>query len=70
MERPDVSYAERGQAMNTYENTYDLNDLFTDQKVLTSQSFMVRSIKKSGAGDTGYNDAYQDDCGGPCPIPH
>jgi hypothetical protein len=51
-------------------DTYDLNDLFADQEVLAPQSFLVRCMKKSGAGDTGYNDAYQDDCGGPCPIPN
>jgi hypothetical protein len=51
-------------------NAYDLNDLFTDQEVLTPQSLMVHCIKKSGEGDTGYNDAYQNDFGGPCPIPH
>lgn len=59
-------YAEKGPAMSTY----DLNDLFADQEVLAPQSFMARYIKKSGEGDTGYNDAYQNDFGGPCPIPN
>lgn len=39
-------------------NAYDLNDLFTDQEVLAPQSFMIRRIKKSREGDTGYHDAY------------
>jgi hypothetical protein len=51
-------------------NTYDLGDLFTDQEVLAPQSFMIRCIKKSREDDTGYHDAYQNDCGGPCSIPH
>lgn len=42
----------------------NLDKLFADEEVLKPQSVTVRASKKSGSGDTGHDDAYQDDLGG------
>jgi hypothetical protein len=39
----------------------DLNELFMGPEILVVHSSAVRGIKKSGAGDTGHDDAYQND---------